>query len=72
MKNLKRIFAAIAVLALTAVAGAEFAAAQQKAEGLRLPSFVGDNMVLQQNAEVNVWGWAKPKAKPNARKGRGR
>ncbi|MCI1780005.1 MAG: sialate O-acetylesterase [Bacteroidales bacterium] len=26
--------------------------------GIKLPSLVGDNMVLQQNAEVNIWGWA--------------
>ncbi len=24
-----------------------------------LPSILGDNMVLQQNAEVKLWGWAK-------------
>ena len=27
---------------------------------VRLPSVVGDNMVLQQKTEVNVWGWADP------------
>ncbi len=25
-----------------------------------LPAIFGDNMVLQRNAEVNIWGWAKP------------
>jgi len=25
---------------------------------VRLPSLIGNNMVLQQNAEINVWGWA--------------
>lgn len=32
-----------------------------KAE-VRLPALVGDNMVLQQNAEVSLWGWADPGA----------
>lgn len=27
---------------------------------VRLPALVGDNMVLQQNSEVNIWGWSKP------------
>ncbi len=26
---------------------------------LRLPGFFSDNMVLQQNAQVKIWGWAK-------------
>lgn len=26
-----------------------------------LPSFFSDNMVLQRNAEVKIWGWANPK-----------
>ncbi|MBQ4214708.1 MAG: sialate O-acetylesterase, partial [Bacteroidales bacterium] len=25
-----------------------------------LPSIFSDNMVLQQNATVKIWGWAKP------------
>lgn len=28
--------------------------------GLRLPAIVGDNMVLQQEANAPVWGWADP------------
>ena len=28
--------------------------------GLGLPFFFGDNMVLQQMANVNIWGWADP------------
>lgn len=28
-----------------------------------LPSIFGDHMVLQQNAEVTLWGWAKPNEK---------
>ena len=29
-----------------------------RAEGLKLPHFVGSNMVLQQNTDANIWGWA--------------
>tara|TARA_Y100000589_G_scaffold327992_1_gene371031 strand:+ start:1823 stop:3751 length:1929 start_codon:yes stop_codon:yes gene_type:complete len=27
---------------------------------IKLPSFIGDGMVLQRNAEVKIWGWASP------------
>ena len=27
---------------------------------IKLPALVGDNMVLQQNTKVNIWGWASP------------
>ena len=27
---------------------------------VRLPHVIGDNMVLQQNTEARLWGWAKP------------
>jgi len=27
---------------------------------IRLPSFFGDNMVLQQQTDAAIWGWAKP------------
>lgn len=30
---------------------------------VRLPALVGDNMVLQQNAKVNLWGWASANEK---------
>jgi sialate O-acetylesterase len=30
---------------------------------IRLPSLVGDNMVLQQKSEVNLWGYANPNDK---------
>ncbi len=59
MKRFKSIVMAIVLAAFT-FAGA---LAQEKPEGLRLPSVVGDNMVLQQKATVNIWGWAKPKSK---------
>ena len=29
------------------------------AQTLRLPSFFSNNMVLQRNADVNIWGWAQ-------------
>ncbi len=30
---------------------------------VRLPAIIGDHMVLQQNAEVNLWGWCEPAEK---------
>jgi len=27
---------------------------------LKLPSLIGDNMVLQKNSTVNIWGWSAP------------
>lgn len=30
---------------------------------IKLPALVGDNMVLQQNSKVNLWGWAAPNEK---------
>ncbi|KFF03008.1 sialate O-acetylesterase [Flavobacterium reichenbachii] len=36
---------------------------------VKLPSLVGDNMVLQQNAKVNLWGWASPNEKITIRLG---
>ncbi len=30
---------------------------------ITLPKIVGDNMVLQRNANVNIWGWAEPNAR---------
>ena len=32
---------------------------------VKLPALVSDNMVLQQNAKVNLWGWAAPNEKIN-------
>ena len=29
---------------------------------IRLPEIIGNDMVLQQNAEVRLWGWAEPYA----------
>ena len=33
------------------------------ASELRLPAYISDNMVLQQNETVNIWGWAAPSAR---------
>lgn len=49
-----RILAFIVLLTVTC----QFSAAQ-----LRLPALFSDNMVLQHNMELPVWGWAEPKAK---------
>lgn len=39
---------------------AALAAAWTAAAKITLPEIIGDNMVLQQNAEVRLWGWAEP------------
>ena len=59
MKNIKKILAVVMLALFTAFT----LSAQELPTGLTLPSVVSDNMVLQQNALVNIWGWAKPKAK---------
>ena len=58
MKNLKMILLAVVAMFITATA-----VAQEKPQGLKLPSVVGSDMVLQHSSNVNIWGWAKPKAK---------
>ena len=45
-------------LLLGAILSLQFSA---RAE-LNLPAIFGDNMVLQQEMRVPVWGWAKPGA----------
>jgi len=40
----------VVVTLLSAVAGAD----------IRLPAIIGDNMVLQCNKKVSIWGWADP------------
>ena len=39
------------------------AAFAANAQGLRVPKFFGDNMVLQQQTDANIWGWAPAGAK---------
>ena len=58
MKNFKIILLAVVAMFITATA-----VAQEKPQGLKLPSVVGSDMVLQHSSNVNIWGWAKPKAK---------
>lgn len=49
---MKRIAAIAISMMLPAVAGAKVV----------LPDIVGDNMVVQQNTDVKLWGWADPKS----------
>ncbi len=44
------LFGLVLLLGFAAAAGAD----------VRLPSLVGDNMVLQKGEKANVWGWASP------------
>jgi hypothetical protein len=37
--------------------------AQMSSTGLELPSIFSDNMVLQQNFDVTIWGKAEPREK---------
>lgn len=39
-----------------------FTAVWGAAAKIRLPEIIGNDMVLQQNAEVRLWGWAEPHA----------
>jgi sialate O-acetylesterase len=59
MIQFKKIFIILLVL------GANLSATAQ----VKLPALVGDNMVLQQNAKVNLWGWASPNEKINIQLG---
>lgn len=49
---MKRILLLVSLLAAVTAVRAE----------IRLPAVVGDNMVLQQATDVNLWGWATPKS----------
>ena len=55
----RRVFLSLA-LALGLVASAVAQEAARPATGLRLASVFSDNMVLQRNVAVPVWGWADP------------
>jgi len=50
MKNFLLLF--VLIFAITATASAK----------VTLPSLVGDNMVLQQQSNIKVWGWSEPNA----------
>lgn len=49
-KYMKKFFFVAAALLVAAVSQAK----------VELPSFISDNMVLQQNSSVALWGWTKP------------
>ena len=51
--NIQRFVLGVAALMVAAVAEAE----------VRLPAFFGDNMVLQQQTDARLWGWATPDKK---------
>ena len=61
MKSLKTLFLVV-VVALFATLNLS-AQEQELPKSLEIPSAIGDNMVLQQNSTVNIWGYAKPKSK---------
>ena len=52
MKNLKSYLICTALV--TGIICFQF----QALAAIKLPSLIGNNMVLQQNAGINVWGWA--------------
>lgn len=61
MKKLTNLLVVVAaVLLSTFVVSAQ---EQTLPKSLMIPSAIGDNMVLQQNSTVNIWGYAKPKSK---------
>lgn len=47
---MKKILTILALTTLTLSAQAK----------VRLPHLIGDNMVLQQQTDTRLWGWAKP------------
>lgn len=48
-----RLFSTVAAVAAITVASAQ--------PILRLPSIIGSHMVLQENSDVTLWGWAEPR-----------
>lgn len=60
--NLKREVVQFAVLCLL-VSGICAAVAADDSPAIRLPSVIGDNMVLQRDQVVPIWGWSVPGAK---------
>ncbi|MDE6160328.1 MAG: sialate O-acetylesterase [Muribaculaceae bacterium] len=51
----------------TILAAAALAAAATATAEIQLPEIVGDNMVLQQQTDARIWGWATPGSKIEAR-----
>ena len=58
---MRRLILGIAALLASALMAA--------ASDLRLPTVIGSGMVLQQNEDVNIWGWASPSAKVKIKAG---
>ena len=54
---MKKLISAVILVLMTVAAMAE----------VRLPAVLGDNMVLQRNSVVNLWGWATPSKKVKVR-----
>ena len=48
MNQMKKLIFGVGILFMTINASAD----------IGLPSLIGDNMVLQQNARVKIWGWS--------------
>ena len=57
---MKRIFISVLLV---------LAALVSSAQSLRLPTVLGSGMVLQQNENVNIWGWSKQSAKISVQAG---
>jgi sialate O-acetylesterase len=53
---------ALAVLAFSPAAFAAESNATANSDSLKLPAIFGDNMVLQQQQAVPIWGWSAPHA----------
>lgn len=58
MKKISIIFAFLGLIFLFSLNGSPSESNSQAT--LELPSIIGDRMVLQQQTDVNLWGWDKP------------
>jgi sialate O-acetylesterase len=58
MKKISIIFAFLGLIFLLSLNGSPSESNSQAT--LELPSIIGDRMVLQQQTDVNLWGWDKP------------
>ena len=61
MKNLKLIL--VAIIAILFSVSAVVAQEDGDDYQLKLPTFIGDNMVLQHSTTANIWGQTRPNAK---------
>lgn len=57
---MKKIGIIFAFLGLIFVFSLNFGVDSNAEATLQLPSVIGDRMVLQQQTDVNLWGWDKP------------